>query len=84
MDYLLGKTSLGLNAAGYRTVFACSKEEGCNTDIPVKDCSNYAVYIKKDNESKAYNMDRCLIFSGDNTNLNMFVDKLNYRLLGVE
>lgn len=82
LDYLLGKISLGLNSANFKTVLACSKEENCNIDVPVKDCSSYAVYIKKDNESKAYNMDKCLILQGDNTNLNMLVDKINYKLLG--
>ena len=84
MDYLLGKTSLGLKAAGYKTVFACSKEENCNIDIPIKDCSNYAFYIRRLNESKAYNNDKCLILTGDDNTLNMFVDKINYKLIGVE
>ncbi len=84
LNYLLIKATQGLNSANYKTVFACTKEENCNLDVPVKDCNSYALYINRKNDSKIYIKDNCLILEGQDSDLDRYVDKINYKLIGVE
>ncbi|MBS3134476.1 hypothetical protein J4214_04570 [Candidatus Woesearchaeota archaeon] len=67
-----------------RAVTACSREESCDIDIPVKKCDNDAVYISRKNISRTYLMEKCLVLEGSDIDLNMYVDSLNYRISGVK
>jgi len=59
---------------------ACDKEEKCS-DIPVKDCSVDAVYIKK-GENKIYKDNKCIVLSYNEDSAKI-VDLFFYKALGV-
>ncbi|MBL7147784.1 MAG: hypothetical protein ISS82_03090 [Nanoarchaeota archaeon] len=83
LDYSLGKLYFTLKQFNLQIFLACSKEENCGLDVPIKDCSEHAFYFKKSNETKAYLDKNCIVIEGDNLGLSMAVDKLNYLFLGV-
>lgn len=84
LNLLIQKLTMGIRSANVRAVTACSREEKCSIDIPVKKCDNDAIYISRKNISKVYAMDKCLVFEGNDIDLNMYVDSLNYRISGVK
>ena len=83
LDYSLGKLYYSLNQLGVQVFLACSEEESCELDIPIKDCSEPSFYFKKAEETKVYLDENCIMVEGDNQGLSMAVDKLNYLFLGV-
>ncbi|MAG47694.1 hypothetical protein CL617_03740 [archaeon] len=83
-NFLMQKTAVGLTSLSIRPVFACSGEENCDLDIPVRDCNSDAIYLKKDNQSESYIDNKCLVLQGDDIELDRYIDKLNYRFLGIE
>lgn len=83
LDYSLSKLYYTLKQFNLQVFLACSKEESCELDIPVKDCTENAFYFKKSEETKIYLNENCIIIEGDNLGLSMAVDKLNYLFLGV-
>ena len=84
LDLLIQKLTMGIRSANIRAVTACSREESCDIDIPVKKCDNDAVYISRKNISRTYLMEKCLALEGSDIDLNMYVDSLNYRISGVK
>ena len=83
MDYSLGKLYYTLNQFNLQVFLACSKEEGCELDIPIKDCSEKSFYFKKAEKINVYLGDNCIVIEGDNQGLSKTVDKLGYLFLGV-
>ena len=83
LDYSISKLYFVLNQFNLQIFLACSKEENCNLDIPVKSCSDYSFYFKKGSEMKVYLIENCIIIEGDNQGLSKAVDKINYLLLGI-
>jgi len=84
LDYIMSKIAYTLQFKGIRGILACSKEENCPGEIPIKDCNNEAFYFKKDNLSKVYKDSNCVILRGDNINLNKFADKIDLNLIGIK
>ena len=83
LDYSLGKLYYTLKQFNIQIFLACSKEENCGLDIPIKDCSEHSFYFKKSEETKVYLNENCIMVEGDNQGWSMAVDKLNYLFLGV-
>ncbi len=77
-SYEVSKIKAILNYFGVSGVPACIKEEGC-TDIPIKDCSTDAIYLKK-GDNKIYNQDKCIVLSYDNSG--KIIDLFFYKALG--
>ena len=84
LDYSMSKLAYTLQNKGIRTVLACSKEENCDAELPIKDCENEAFYFKKDNITKIYKDNNCVVLQGDSININKYVDKLDLALIGVK
>ena len=83
LDYSISKLYFTMQVKGIRAVLACSKEENCPSELPVKDCNSEAVYFKKSNLTNIYKDSNCIILEGDNININKYVDKIDLALIGV-
>jgi len=83
LDYSFEKLYYTLNQFGVQVFLACSEEENCELDIPIKDCSEHSFYFKKAEETNVYLDENCIVIEGDNQGLSKAVDKLNYLFLGV-
>lgn len=82
LEYIIAKLYYALQAKGIRAVLACSKEENCPNELPIKTCDNESFYLKKANLTKAYKDNKCLVLEGDNININKYVDKIDLKLIG--
>ena len=82
LDYSMSKLYLTLQVKEIRPVLACSKEEGCANELPIKDCSSESFYFKKSNITNVYKDNNCIVLEGDNINLNKYVDKIDLLLIG--
>ena len=82
LDYIMSKIYLTLQVKGVRPVLACSKEEDCPNELPIKDCSSEAFYFNRDNITNIYKDNSCIVLEGDNINLNKYVDKISLVLIG--
>lgn len=83
MEYSIQKLYLVLNSLGVNVQLACSKEEGCGDNVPIKNCDNHAFYFKKGGEAKVYKENNCVIIEGDNEGISKAVDKINLKLLNI-
>lgn len=84
LEYSIQKLYLVLRSLGVNVQLACSIEEGCDETLPIKDCSNNAIFLKKEGEPKIYKEDNCIIVQGSSyKNIDEGVDKINLKLLGI-
>ena len=83
LEYSIQKLYSILSSLNINVQFACSKEEGCEGDFPIKNCENYAFYLKKKDNAKIYKDNNCLVVEGDNQEISRSVDKINLKLLKV-
>ncbi len=84
LNYNLNKLGYTLNLLNIKPVLACINENGCKEDLPIKNCKNNAFYFKKNNLSKIYLQDKCIIIEGDNAEMSKSIDKINLKLAGIE
>ncbi len=83
MEYSMQKLFLVLRSLNVNVQLACSKEEGCDGNLPVKSCNEYSFYLIKDDSTKVYKDDKCVVIQGDNQGISKAVDKINLMLLKV-
>ncbi len=83
ITYDLNSLGYTLNLLGIKPILACVDEQDCDVNLPIKDCSNDAFYIKKSNINKVYLQDKCVIIEGDNTGLIKSINKINLKLIGI-
>jgi len=83
LEYSIQKLYLVLRSFNVNIQLACSTEEGCDSNLPVKTCDDYAFYFKKSDGIKIYNDNKCVVIEGDNQGLSKGVDKINLILLKV-
>ena len=83
LEYSIQKLYLVLNSLGVKVQLACSKEEGCDDDVPIKDCNDHAFYFKKTGNAKVYKDNNCVVIEGDNEEISKTVDKINLNLLNI-
>ena len=82
LDYSMSKLAYTLQVNGIKSVLACSKEENCPGELPIKDCNNEAFYFKKSNLTNIYKDSKCVIIEGSNVNISKYVDKIGLILIG--
>jgi hypothetical protein len=63
---------------------ACLNNEECKEDWPIKDCSNNFIIIKKANESRIYQNERCVFIEGKEGNLTQLTDEFLFKIIGIE
>ena len=83
LEYSIQKLYLVLNSLGVNVQLACSKEEGCDSTLPIKTCDDYSFYFKKSINAKIYKENRCVVIEGSNLDISKEVDKINLFLLKV-
>ncbi len=84
MEYSIQKLYLVLNSLGINIQLACSVEEGCDETLPIRNCDNYAFYLKRLGEPKIYKEDNCVVIQGNsNKDIDEGVDKINLKLLNI-
>ena len=81
-EYIYQKTSYNLQLQGKQILPACMKEESC-PDIPVKDCTENAIFLKNSINNKVYLLDNCIVLEGDEVYQNKAIDKINQALIGI-
>jgi len=80
----LQKFSLLFRNFGFMVTIACTKEENCPADLPIKDCSvEKAIKLSYANETKSFIDENCLVLQGDMVQQEKYLYKIYYRLLGV-
>ena len=83
MEYSIQKLYLVLSSLGINVQLACSKEEGCDNNLPIKTCEDYSFYFKKSTNTKIYKDNLCLVIEGNNEGMSKAIDKINLRLLNI-
>jgi hypothetical protein len=63
---------------------ACLNETNCQKDLPIKDCSNNFIIIKKANESNIYQNNNCVFIEGREENLTQITDEFLFKILNIE
>src|SRR3989344_5836293 len=79
IDYSINKLRYTLNLLNKKGVLACANEQECNTDLPVKDCTEDSFYVKKSNINKISLQDKCVIIEGSDLELVRLTDKINMK-----
>ena len=82
LDYSMAKLYSTLQVKGVRPVLACSKEENCSSDLPVKGCDSESFYFKKSNITNIYKDNKCIVLQGADLIINKYVDKIDMSLIG--
>ena len=77
------KLYLVLRSLNVNVQLACSKEEGCDNNLPVKSCEEYSFYMNKGDNIKVHKDNKCVVIQGDNQGISRAVDKINLMLLKV-
>jgi len=83
LDYNVQKLSYTLQATNRAVINACDKEGGCPENVPIKDCTEDAIYLKIAEENKIYNEGKCIVVEGDNEGITKAVDKIDIKLVGL-
>jgi hypothetical protein len=63
---------------------ACLEEKGCAENIPIKDCANNFIIIRKANESRISQNQSCVFIQGPQENLTAVTDEFLFKILGIE
>ena len=82
-EYFIQKLFLTLNSKGVNVQIACDREEGCDETFPIRSCEDYSFYLKKEENTKIYKDNNCIVLEGDNSGLNRAVDKVNLEILNI-
>ncbi|MBI4159039.1 hypothetical protein HY500_02145 [Candidatus Woesearchaeota archaeon] len=83
IGYNMQKLGYFLQANNKIVYTACSEEEGCPEDLPIKDCREYSFYFKQANQSRAYIQDNCYVIEGKDEDITKFTDKIDLKLVGL-
>ena len=83
MEYSMQKLYLVLKSLGVNIQLACSRGEGCDSTLPIKDCNEYSFYFFKGEDTRIYKDNKCVVIQGDNLGINKAVDKINLKLLKI-
>src|SRR3989344_4698732 len=83
MEYSIQKLYLVLRSLNVNVQLACFKEEGCDNNLPVKNCEDYSFYLNDGDSTKVYKDNKCVVVQGNNQGISKAVDKINLMLLKV-
>lgn len=81
-QYLLQKLEYNLRTIGKTTITACLAAEDC-PDIPIKDCTEPGILLKKAPENRVFIYESCIAIEGDALYQSQVIDKLHQSLLGI-
>lgn len=79
---LLQKLEYNLRTLGKTPVTACLAEIDC-PDIPVKDCTEPGIILRKAPENRVFIYESCIAIEGDALYQSQVIDKLHQSLLGI-
>ena len=74
---------INLNQIVQRMQNACIDEEGCEGDLPIKDCNDNFIIIKENNITSITQNESCVFINGPRENLTMIVDAFLFKILGI-
>ncbi len=74
---------INLNQIVQRMQNACIDEEGCEGDLPIKDCNDNFIIIKENNLTSITQNESCVFINGPRENLTMIVDAFLFKILGI-
>ena len=83
MEYSMQKLYSVLTSLNINVQLACTKEEGCDSTLPIKTCNDYSFYLRKSSDAKIYKQDKCIVVEGTNEGISKAVDKINLKLLNI-
>ena len=83
IDYNMQKLGYFLQANNKVVYAACTQEEGCPGDLPIKNCQDYSFYFKQANQSRAYIQDNCYVIEGKDEEITKITDKIDLKLVGL-
>ena len=72
-----------LNRFVLRMQNACTEEQECEGDLPVKTCEDNFIIIKKTNETKLYQNESCVFIEGPEEELVELTDEFLFQILGI-
>lgn len=62
---------------------ACTEEEECSGDFPVKTCTDNFIIIRESNISNIMQQDNCVFIEGDSEDLTKLTDQFLFKILGI-
>ncbi|MCD4666615.1 hypothetical protein K8R47_02285 [archaeon] len=83
MNYNMQKLNQLLSINNVQIVLACDKEENCDANSPIKDCSSDAFYFKYEDNNDLYLENKCVVLEGNGEDISKFVDRINMNFLGI-
>lgn len=86
ISYTMNKIGNVLSQKGYSLGSACTQEEGCDANLPIKSCENItdtSFYFKTSNETRISLNKNCVVLEGDDIGLSEVADKINLKILGI-
>lgn len=63
---------------------ACIEWENCSGDVPIKNCTDNFIIIKKSNMTRVNKQDNCVFIEGNIENLTQITDSFLYKIIGVQ
>lgn len=66
-----------------RTQKACTEEEECLGDFPIKTCTENFIIIRESNISNIMQQDNCVFIEGDSGDLTKLTDQFLFKILGI-
>ena len=67
-----------------RMQYACLETEGCGEDIPIKNCSDNFIIIKKSEENKVIQQENCVFIEGKEEDLIKLSDSFLFKIMGIQ
>ena len=72
-----------LNRFVLRMQNACTEDQKCGGDLPVKTCEDNFIIIKKSNETKLYQDENCVFIEAPEDKLVGLTDEFLFQILGI-
>ncbi len=72
-----------LNRFALRMQNACTEEQECEENLPVKTCEDNFIIIRKTNETKLYQNESCVFIEGPEEELIKLTDEFLFQILGI-
>jgi len=63
---------------------ACPEGETCNAEVPVKDCTNNFIVIKKSEKSEVKQENNCVFISGSDEEIVKITDGFLFKITGIQ
>ncbi len=74
---------INLGNIALRIQKACTEEEECAGDFPVKTCDDNFIIIRENNISNIMQQDKCIFIEGGSEDLTKLTDQFLFKILGI-